>query len=166
MRVIYDNHTEPCATPQRDATLEGLCAPPGSLASPVTRVVDGHMLVEKFVTMQMAPVDLVQELVHELERELMNKMAGMVLTTRVTHMVVDSFDTRGWDPGALSELYVITGVKRRMDSPNVRPSLRASTTTATGVTSTTTPTPTDDDAFYLFLQKQQIVRRREKRVDP
>ena len=70
------------------------------------------MLVKKFVTMQMAPVDLVQELVHELERELMNKMAGMVLTTRVTHMVVDSFDTRGWDHGALSELYIITGVKR------------------------------------------------------
>jgi hypothetical protein len=28
--------------------MEGLCATPGSLASPVTRVVDGHTLVETF----------------------------------------------------------------------------------------------------------------------
>ncbi len=60
--------------PRSPATLEGLCALPCSLASPVTRVVDGagHMLVEKFVTVQMAPVDLVQEVKHT--------MTGMVLT--------------------------------------------------------------------------------------
>jgi hypothetical protein len=45
--VTYANPTQLCATPQRDATLEGLCALPGSPESPVTRVVDGHMLVEK-----------------------------------------------------------------------------------------------------------------------
>jgi hypothetical protein len=82
------------ATLPRGATLEGLCALPGSLASPVTRVVDGHMLVEKFAPVQLAPVDLVQELTR--------RMTGMVLTMSGKHMVVDAFDTCGWscwDPG-------------------------------------------------------------------
>jgi hypothetical protein len=39
------------------------------------------MAAEKFVTVQMAPVDLVQELT--------GTMTGMVLTMHVTHMVVD-----------------------------------------------------------------------------
>jgi len=42
---------------QCGATLEGLCAPPGSPKSPVTRFVDvpRHMLVEKCVIVHMAP---------------------------------------------------------------------------------------------------------------
>jgi hypothetical protein len=47
-RAIYANPTQLCATSQRSATLEGLCAPPGSPASPVTRLVDRHMLLGKF----------------------------------------------------------------------------------------------------------------------
>jgi hypothetical protein len=46
--VIYVNPTQLCATPQRCAMLEDLFALPGSPESPVTSVVDGHMLVEKF----------------------------------------------------------------------------------------------------------------------
>jgi hypothetical protein len=38
-RALYATPTQLCATSQRSATLEGLCAPPGSPASPVTRVV-------------------------------------------------------------------------------------------------------------------------------
>jgi len=73
------------------STTSSLCAPPGSLASLVTRVADGHMLVEKFATVQMAPVDLVQELPRTI--------AGMLLPIRCQHMAVDAFDTCGWDPG-------------------------------------------------------------------
>ena len=47
-RMISATPTQLCATPQRGATMECLCAPPGSLASPVTRVVDGLTLVENF----------------------------------------------------------------------------------------------------------------------
>jgi hypothetical protein len=46
---IYANPTQ--LVPPRSAVrrcLGGLCALPGSPESPVTRVVDGHMLVEKF----------------------------------------------------------------------------------------------------------------------
>jgi hypothetical protein len=47
-RVIYATPTQLCATSQRSATLEGLCAPPGSPESSVTRVVGRHMLLRKF----------------------------------------------------------------------------------------------------------------------
>ncbi len=48
--------------------------PPPALprTQPVTRVVDGHMLVEKYAIVQMEPDDLVQELTR--------LMAGLVLT--------------------------------------------------------------------------------------
>jgi hypothetical protein len=66
------------STPQCGATLEGLsglCAPPGSLASPVSPALwMGICWWKKFATVQMAPVDLAQE--------LMRTMAGLVVTMR------------------------------------------------------------------------------------
>ncbi len=44
----YATPTQLCATSQCGATLEGLCAPPGSPESPFTRVVGRHMLLGKF----------------------------------------------------------------------------------------------------------------------
>jgi hypothetical protein len=71
IRTIYADLPQLSTTPRRGVALEGLCGPPGSPKSPVTRVVDGHMLLENCVIMQMV----------------------------VKHMVVDAFDTCGWDPG-------------------------------------------------------------------
>jgi hypothetical protein len=47
--------------------------------------------VEKFATVQMATVDLVQEVPRTI--------AGMVLPISCKHMSVDAFDTCGRDPG-------------------------------------------------------------------
>ena len=47
-RVIYATPIQLCATSKRSAPLEGLCAPPGSPESPVTRVVGRHMLLGTF----------------------------------------------------------------------------------------------------------------------
>jgi hypothetical protein len=44
---ICHSHSALCHL-QRSATLEGLCAPPGSPANPVTLVVGRHMLLGKF----------------------------------------------------------------------------------------------------------------------
>jgi hypothetical protein len=49
------------------------------------------MLVEKCVIMQMAPVDLFQELTRS--------MASLVLTMSGKHIVINAFDTCVWDPG-------------------------------------------------------------------
>jgi hypothetical protein len=35
----------------------------------------------------------------DVVKELTRSMAGLVLTMRGKHMVVDAFDTCGWDPG-------------------------------------------------------------------
>jgi hypothetical protein len=40
---LYASSNQVCATSQRSATLEGLCALPGSPTSPVTRVVDERL---------------------------------------------------------------------------------------------------------------------------
>ena len=40
---LYASSSQVCATSQRGATLEGLCALPGSPTSPVTRVVDERL---------------------------------------------------------------------------------------------------------------------------
>jgi hypothetical protein len=46
--VIYATPTQLCATSHRGATMEGLCAPPGSPESSFTHVVGRHMLLGKF----------------------------------------------------------------------------------------------------------------------
>ena len=69
--------------------------PPGSAESPVTRSVDTHKLVEKYVIVLMEPGDF--------DQDPTSSRAGLMPAKHGTHMEVDALchtlNPCGWDPG-------------------------------------------------------------------
>jgi hypothetical protein len=96
MVPLYATSNQICTTPLRDATPGSLCAPHGSPESPVTCVVEAHMLIELLAHAHdetSRALDVFRSFL--MRQRLHTWLVGRDLwrALSVAHMVVDAFST-------------------------------------------------------------------------